>query len=76
MMAHADPSNSGITELSASNSTMDDVRRCLETALNRPILDETGLKATYDIEVHGNARNTEEFLGLHSPALAMCRSWS
>jgi uncharacterized protein (TIGR03435 family) len=60
----ASPSDSGLTELSASNSTMDDVRRCLETALKRPILDETGLTATYDIQVHGNARNTEEFLKL------------
>jgi uncharacterized protein (TIGR03435 family) len=54
----------GITELSASNSTMDDVRRCLESALNRAVLDETGLNGAYDIQVHGNARNTEEFLKL------------
>jgi hypothetical protein len=30
--------------------------------LQRPIIDETNLEGTYDLEVHGNARTTEEFL--------------
>ncbi len=28
----------------------------------RPVIDETGLEGVYDIEVQGNARNTEEFI--------------
>ena len=43
---------------------MADFRRVLEDGLKRPIVDETGLDGTYDFEVHGNARGTDEFLGM------------
>lgn len=51
-----------ISEISASDTTVDDFRRALEQGLNRPIIDETNLKGTYDLVVHGNGRTTEEFL--------------
>jgi uncharacterized protein (TIGR03435 family) len=54
-------SSSGIVNISADNSTMDSFRLALEQGLNCPILDETNLKGTYDIAVHG-ARSTDEFL--------------
>ena len=66
MLDKTDVSSLGISEISASNSTMDDLRRSLEMALHRPILDETGLKGTYDIEVYGKAGNTDEFLKMLS----------
>jgi uncharacterized protein (TIGR03435 family) len=54
----------GISEISASNCTMDDFRRSLEDGLERPIVDETNLTGRFDLAVHGKARNTEEFLQL------------
>ena len=54
-------SSSGIVNISADNSTMDSFRLALEQGLNCPILDETNLKGTYDIAVHG-AQSTDEFL--------------
>jgi uncharacterized protein (TIGR03435 family) len=53
--------SSGIVNISADNSTMDNIRLALEQGLNCPILDETNLKGTYDIAVQG-ARSTDEFL--------------
>jgi uncharacterized protein (TIGR03435 family) len=29
-----------------------------------PVIDETNLEGTYDLEVHGKARSSEEFLGM------------
>src|SRR5258708_7276437 len=39
-------------------------RRLLEDGLERPIIDETGLDGTYDLEVHGDARSNEECLDI------------
>ena len=50
--------------ISAENSSMADFCRVLEDGLERPIIDETNLDGTYDLEVHGDARSTEEFLGM------------
>jgi uncharacterized protein (TIGR03435 family) len=62
MASALDLSSGGISEISADNSTMDFFRLALERGLNRPIVDETNLKGSYDIEVHGKARSTDEFL--------------
>ncbi len=56
------PENTGISEISAGNTTMDEFRQQLERGLGRPVIDKTGLEGVYDLEVHGNARNTEEFI--------------
>jgi uncharacterized protein (TIGR03435 family) len=56
------PENAGISNISAGNATMDQFRQDLEQGLGRPVIDETGLEGVYDLEVHGNARNTEEFI--------------
>ena len=54
-------SSSGIVDISADNCTMDDFRLALEEGLNRPILDDTNMKGTYDIAVRG-ARSNEAFV--------------
>jgi len=56
------PQNPGISNLSADNSSMPDLCKMLEMSLGRPVLDETGLDGVYDIEVQGDAKNTEEFI--------------
>jgi uncharacterized protein (TIGR03435 family) len=56
------PENIGISNISAGNTTMDEFREDLERGLGRPVIDETGLEGVYDIEVHGNATNTDEFI--------------
>jgi uncharacterized protein (TIGR03435 family) len=53
-----------MSSISAHNTDMADFRRALEDGLGRPIIDETNLNGTYDLAVHGNARSTEEFLGM------------
>lgn len=53
-----------MSSISAGNIGMEDFRRVLEDGLERPIIDETDLGGTYDLEVHGNARSTEELLGM------------
>jgi uncharacterized protein (TIGR03435 family) len=53
-----------MSAISAENTSMADFRRVLEDGLERPIIDETNLDGTYDLEVHGNARSTEEFIGM------------
>jgi len=53
-----------MSNISAENTSMADFRRALEDGLERPIIDETNLQGTYDLVVHGNARSTEEFLGM------------
>ncbi len=53
-----------ISAISAENISMEDFRRMLEDGLERLIIDETGLGGTYDLEVHGNARSTEELLSM------------
>jgi uncharacterized protein (TIGR03435 family) len=53
-----------ISAISAENTKMADFRRALEDGLERPIVDETNLDGTYDLEVRGNASSTEEFLGM------------
>jgi uncharacterized protein (TIGR03435 family) len=60
LMKH--PENTGISNISAGNTTMDQFRQDLERGLGRPVIDETGLEGVYDIEVHGDARNTDEFI--------------
>ena len=56
------PENIGISNISAGNTTMDQFRRDLECSLGRPVIDETGLEGVYDVEVQGDARNTDEFI--------------
>jgi uncharacterized protein (TIGR03435 family) len=56
------PENIGISNISAGNTTMDQFRQDLERGLGRPVIDETGLEGLYDMEVHGDARNTDEFI--------------
>jgi uncharacterized protein (TIGR03435 family) len=53
-----------MSSISAENTNMADFRRVLEDGLERPIIDETNLDGTYDLEVHGNASSTEEFIGM------------
>jgi uncharacterized protein (TIGR03435 family) len=60
LMKH--PENSGISQISAGNSTTDSFRQDLERGLGRPVIDETGLEGVYDFEVHGEARNNEDFI--------------
>jgi hypothetical protein len=38
------------------------VSRGLERGLNRPVINETGLEGIYDLEVHGDAGNRDEFI--------------
>jgi uncharacterized protein (TIGR03435 family) len=56
------PENTGIANISAGNTSMDQFRQDLERDLGRPVIDETGLEGVYDMEVQGNARNTDEFI--------------
>jgi uncharacterized protein (TIGR03435 family) len=51
----------GVSEISA-HGTIDHFCRLLEDGLERPIVNETNLTGIYDLAVHGEARNTEEFL--------------
>lgn len=53
-----------MSNMAAENTGMADFRRVLEDGLGRPIIDETKLDGTYDLVVHGNARSTEELLGM------------
>jgi uncharacterized protein (TIGR03435 family) len=53
-----------MSNISAENTDMAGFRRALEDGLGRPIIDETKLDGTYDLVVQGNARSTEEFLGM------------
>jgi uncharacterized protein (TIGR03435 family) len=53
-----------MSAISAENTGMADFCRVLEDGLERPIIDETNLDGTYDLEVHGDAHSTEEFLGM------------
>jgi uncharacterized protein (TIGR03435 family) len=53
-----------LSEVSAENASMADFCRVLEDGLERPIVDETNLDGTYDIEVHGNPRGADEFLAM------------
>jgi uncharacterized protein (TIGR03435 family) len=56
------PENAGNSNISARNTTMDRFRQDLESGLGRPVIDETGLEGVYDLEVHGDARNRDEFI--------------
>ena len=56
------PENTGISNISAGNATMDQFRQDLERGLGRPVIDETGLDGVYDLLIQGNAKNTEEFI--------------
>jgi len=53
-----------MSAVAAENASMADFLRALEDGLHRPIINETNLTSTYDFEIHGNARSTEEFLGM------------
>jgi uncharacterized protein (TIGR03435 family) len=56
------PENAGISNIAAQDATMDEFRKDLESGLGRRVIDETGLDGVYDLEVTGNARNTDEFI--------------
>jgi uncharacterized protein (TIGR03435 family) len=56
------PENIGLSSISASNASIDDFRKALEDGLGRPIIDETGLTGSYDLDVHGKAKTTAEFI--------------
>ena len=56
------PENIGLSNISARNTTMDGVSSGSGARTGRPVIDETGLEGVYDLEVHGNAKNTEEFI--------------
>jgi uncharacterized protein (TIGR03435 family) len=56
------PENAGISNIAAQNATMDEFRKDLESGLGRRVIDETGPDGVYDLEVTGNARNTDEFI--------------
>jgi hypothetical protein len=43
-----------ISSISMANGTMDEFLRSLEEALDRPVVDETGLPGRYDIDLHGD----------------------
>ena len=60
LMKH--PENLGLANINAFNTTMDDFRKTLERSFGRPVIDETGLEGVYDIEVQGDAKNTDEFI--------------
>jgi uncharacterized protein DUF3738 len=51
--------------------TMEQLCRLLESAHGRPIVDETGLTAAYDIKVHSEALSTREFMTVLSDALGL-----
>jgi uncharacterized protein (TIGR03435 family) len=57
-----DPDSLGVSNISAGNTTIDEFRQTLERSLGRPIIDETGLDGVYDLEVRGDAKNTDEFI--------------
>jgi uncharacterized protein (TIGR03435 family) len=56
------PENIGIANIFAGNASMEQFRQDLERGLGRPVIDETGLEGVYDVEVQGNATNTDEFI--------------
>jgi uncharacterized protein (TIGR03435 family) len=51
---------SSVRGISISGGTMEQFCRDLEMGLDRPVIDETGLKGVYDLEVR-SASSTEEF---------------
>jgi hypothetical protein len=53
-----------ITSISTRNASLNDFRLALERHLDRPIVDETKLTGRYDLDVNGEAKTTEEFLGM------------
>lgn len=48
--------------IATAASTINNLRRTLEDALNRPAVDETGLTGIYDLRIQGEPRTTEDFL--------------
>jgi uncharacterized protein (TIGR03435 family) len=50
--------------VSASNSTMEAFCHILEFGLDRLVIDETNLGGTYDLEVQGEPKSTEQFFAL------------
>jgi uncharacterized protein (TIGR03435 family) len=64
--------NSGAAINSISESlTMEQLCRLLEGGHDRPIVDETGLTAAYDINVHSEALSTREFLAVLCDSLGL-----
>lgn len=55
---------SSIQGISVSESTMEEFCHTLEMGLDRLVIDETNLKGTYDLEVHGEAKNAQELFAL------------
>jgi uncharacterized protein (TIGR03435 family) len=51
-----------ISNVSASGATLAEFGQLLEQALDRFVVDETGLTGSYDLQVTGDARSTDEFL--------------
>jgi uncharacterized protein (TIGR03435 family) len=63
-------SGAAINSISAS-LTMEQLCRLLEGGHDRPIVDETGLTAAYEINVHSEAVSTREFLAVLCDALGL-----
>jgi uncharacterized protein (TIGR03435 family) len=64
--------NSGVAINSISQSlTMEQLCRLLEGGHDRPIVDETGLTAAYEINVHSEALSTREFMAVLCDALGL-----
>jgi len=64
--------NSGIAINSVSQSlTTEQLCRLLEGGHDRPIVDETGLTAAYDINVQSEALSTREFMTVLCDALGL-----
>jgi uncharacterized protein (TIGR03435 family) len=54
--------STGTVGISAYSDTIDEFRRTLEDALQRPIADETNLQGTHDFRAQGEARSASDFL--------------
>jgi uncharacterized protein (TIGR03435 family) len=56
--------STGAFGISAYSDNIDEFRRTLEDALQRPVVDLTNLQGTYDLAVNAKARNTSDFFQL------------
>jgi uncharacterized protein (TIGR03435 family) len=54
--------DASIIGITAAENSMKEFCNVLEKGLNRPVIDETGLKGRYDFEVRGDIHTTDEFL--------------
>jgi hypothetical protein len=51
-----------LTSVSASGTTLQEYGHLLEGALGRPVVDETGLRGRYTLQMEGDAASQEDFL--------------